>query len=454
MLILTAALGTAAASQVGGYRLSVSDDQFLNDLEHRSFLYFWEQAGPTGIIRDRAYADGSTHNPPNFNVGSAAATGFGLTAICIGADRGWIPREQALERVLLTLRFLEDQAPREHGWFYHWMDPQTGQRIWNSEFSSIDSALLLAGVLTAGEYFSGDPVVTTLALSIYDQVDFQWMLNGSPYLLSHGWTPESGFLPYRWDSYSELMILYALAIGSPTHPIPPKAWYAWKRPELDYNGIRYITGGPLFVHQYSQAWLDLRKLREDSTGGVDWFENSVAATAAERQYCYSLSKQFPSYANGLWGITASDSAMGYTVWGEPPASAHIDGTVVPSAPGGSLMFAPSITLPTLKQMYREYGDKIYKRYGFVNAFDPADGWIGQDAIGIDTGIILLSAENLRTGFIWKEFMQSPPAPRAMHLIGFQPAQPPKPGFLRRLFSRRPIHFPHLKRQTRKQLPDH
>lgn len=447
LLALTAVVSVVAASGPTNYKLSPADTQFLNDLEHRSFRYFWEQSGPTGIVRDRALANGSTHNAPNVHVGSAAATGFGLTALCIGADRGWIPRAQALERVLLTLRFLADKAPRVHGWFYHWMDPETGERVWDSEVSSIDSALLLAGVLTAGEYFSGDPLITSLALSIYDDVDFPWMLNGSRYLLSHGWTPESGFIKYRWDSYSELMILYVLAIGSPTHPIPPESWYAWKRPEIDYNGIRYVTGGPLFIHQYSQAWLDLRQLREKSPKAVDWFANSATATAAEREFCYSLAKQFPSYADGLWGITASDSAMGYTVWGEPPRSAHIDGTVVPSAPGGSLMFAPSITLPTLWQMYQEFGSRIYKRYGFVDAFDPADGWIGSDVIGIDAGIILLSAENLQTGFVWRYFMASPPIARAMQTIGFQQAEPKEPSVFRRIFS----WFGNLG-ETLKQLP--
>ena len=434
LLLLALTATVVVASEPTEYKLSDEDSHFLNDLEQRSFRYFWEQAGPTGIVRDRALADGSKINPPNFHVGSAAATGFGLTALCIAADHGWIPRQEALERVLTTLRFLADRAPREHGWFYHWMDPETGERVWDSEISSIDSALLLAGVLTAGEYFSGDPVITSLALSIYDAVDFQWMLNGDKYLLSHGWTPESGFIKYRWDSYSELMILYVLAIGSPTHPIPPESWYAWKRPEIDYNGIRYITGGPLFIHQYSQAWLDMRKLRENSPNSVDWFQNSADATTAEREFCYSLAKQFPSYADGLWGITASDRSMGYTVWGEPPRSAHIDGTVVPSAPGGSLMFAPEITLPALWQMYREFGSRVYRRYGFVDAFDPTDGWIGRDVIGIDAGITLLSAENLQTGFVWRYFMESPPVARAIQKIGFHTVEPQSPSVVHRIFA--------------------
>ncbi|MGH7247788.1 MAG: glucoamylase family protein, partial [Pseudomonadota bacterium] len=240
---------------------------------------------------------------------------------------------------------------------------------------------------------------------------------------------------------------YTLAIGSPAHPIPAKAWYAWKRPEIDYDGNRYVTGGPLFIHQYSQAWLDLRRLREDSPQHIDWFTNSIAATEAEREFCHELAGRYPSYAGGLWGITASDSAMGYTVWGEPPRSAHIDGTVVPSAPGGSLMFAPAITLPTMRKMYREFGDRIYSRYGFVDAFDPADGWVGKDVIGIDAGITLLSAENLRTGFVWKCFMHSPAVARAIVRIGFEREQPRRPSFLRRLFSRLRNAAP-----TRKQLP--
>ncbi len=427
VLLFTCTITATARPAITGYKITESDTQLLSDLEFRSFRFFWEQAGQTGIVRDRAFADGVVANAPNVHIGSAASTGFGLTAVCIGADRNWISRQQARERILTTLRFLNDRAPREHGWFYHWMDPDTGARVWNSEISSIDSAILLAGVITAGQFFADDAEVAALAQSIYDDVDFPWMLNGDPYLLCHGWTPESGFLPYRWDRYSELMILYILAIGSPTHPIPPEAWYAWKRPQEQFEGIHFISGGPLFTHQYSHAWFDFRKLREKSANPVDWFANSIAATRAQQRYCYKLAILHPSYRSDLWGITASDSAMGYTIWGEPPKSAQIDGTLVPSAAGGSLMFAPVITLPVIRNLYEQYGAEVYRRYGFVDAFNPSAGWIGQDVVGIDVGIILLSAENLRTGFVWEQFMGSQPATSAIQRIGVDDPAPAKKG---------------------------
>lgn len=429
---LLIATGLAQAQNVE-FEMDAAQSSFLDDLVYRSFRYFWEQAGETGIVRDRALADGSLKDPPHPNVGSIAATGFGLTALCIAADRGYLPRDKAVRRVLTTLRFLYQKAPREHGWFYHYMDPDTGERVWRSEVSSIDTALLLAGVLTSGAYFSENDEIGSLARAIYEGIDFPWMLNGSKAALSHGWTPEHGFLPYSWDAYSELMILYMLAIASPTHPIPAESWYAWKRPVIEFEGLRFISGGPLFTHQYSHAWFDFRTLREKPPYSVNWYENSVTATRAQRQFCYKLSMAFPSYSADMWGITASDSAMGYMVWGEPPLSARIDGTIVPSAAGGSLMLAPSITFPALEKMHNEFNSQIYKRYGFVDAFNPIAKWVGPDVVGIDVGIILLSAENLRSGFVWKHFMATEAAQNAARLIGLEPVIPPPPGRLRRVW---------------------
>jgi hypothetical protein len=429
-LIPLTALG---ASPQGAYNLAHPDRDFLNNLQFRSFRYFWERAGRTGIVYDRAPADGSPPTGASAHVGSIAATGFGLTAICIAAERKWIAKDAARDRILLTLRYLYYQAPTAHGWFYHYVDPETGERVWASEASSIDTALLLAGVLTASEYFLDDDEITVLARAIYSRVDFPWMLNGDAHLLCHGWTPESGFLPYRWDSYSELMILYVLAIGSPTHPIAPESWFSWKRPEMEFDGIRFITGGPLFTHQYAHAYFDFRLLREKIDKPVDWFANSIAATRAQREFCYKLALVFPSYGADMWGITASDGAMGYTVWGEPPYTARIDGTIVPSAAGGSLMFVPEITVPALRKMHDQFGSTVYRRYGFVDAFNPSDSWVAPDVVGIDAGIILLSAENLRSGFVWQHFMKTDAAVSAVKRIGFQEEAAPKPNIFRRLF---------------------
>ncbi len=351
-------------------------------------------------------------------VASIASTGFGLTALCIGAERGWVRRDQARERVLTTLKFFARRAPSVHGWFYHFLDARTGARKWNSELSSIDTALLLAGVLTARQYFSNDHEITSLADEIYRRVDFRWMLNGDPYLLDMGWYPDKGFIPGRWDHYCELMILYLLAIASPTHPIPAESWYAWSRPPITYDNYHYIYGDrPLFVHQYAHAWIDFRHRRESKPPHIDWFQNSVTATRAQRAYCIRLHLKFPGYSQDIWGITASDSAHGYVAWGGPPDDPRVDGTVVPCAPAGSLMFTPETSLAALRAMRERFGQKIYKHYGFVDSFNPTTGWIDSDVIGIDAGISLLSAESLRTGNVWRWFMSNPEIPHAMDLVG-------------------------------------
>jgi len=409
--------------------LSKGDTDLLDDISRRSFRYFWDQTDlSTGLVADRARTDGEPEDNPNHvRVASIAATGFGLTAFCIAADHRWISREMARERVLAALVYFTDRAPEEHGWFYHYLDPTTGERRWNSEVSSIDTALLLAGVLTARQYFGDDRQIVRLATAIYERVDFPWMMDGSQAYFSHGWTPESGFLRYRWDTYSELMILYLLAIGSPTHPISPDTWYAWKLPVQDVGGYTYVGSGPLFVQQYSQAWVDLRDRvqtpaspQEAFVPRVDYFANAVAATRAQQQaFSNSLSQKFPGYNANVWGLTASDSSKGYTNWGASPQDPRIDGTVVPSAAAGSLMFAPDICIPALRTMLVQFGKKIYGRYGFADAFNPTTGWVSQYAIGIDVGITLLSAENLRTGNVWQWFMSNPEPERALDLVGLR-----------------------------------
>jgi hypothetical protein len=415
--VLLCAISNAGLAAAHAFKLSARDQSFLEDLSRRSFRYFWEQADPkTGLVLDRARTDGSPADANHRTVASIAATGFGLTALCIAARRKWVEAAAARERVRATLKFFADRAPNEKGWFYHWMDGVTGERRWQSEVSSIDTALLLAGVLTARQYFRDDAEIVNLSTSIYERVDFKWMQARGSLLLSHGWKPETGFLPYRWDTYSEHMILDLLAIGSPSHPISPQAWYAWRRDWMRYGGYTYLTGGPLFIHQYSHAWIDFRRRREPSAPHVDYFENSVKATWAHRAFCISLAREFPAYSENIWGITASDSARGYVAWGGPPRDPAIDGTVVPCAAGGSLMLTPDISLPALRAMREKYGDKIYGRYGLVDAFNPNTGWVGPDVIGIDVGITLLSAENLRTGDVWRWFMRNGEIARAMDFV--------------------------------------
>ena len=401
-------------------KFSREDELFLEDLERRSFTYFWEQAdSQTGLVPDRARMDGSSLDDNHRDVASIAATGFGLTALCIGAERGWITSAQARERTRNTLRFFATKAFDEHGWFYHWLDSKTGERRWQSEISSIDTALLLGGVLTTRQYFQDDPEIVRLATSIYERVDFSWMLNHHPLLLSHGWKPESGFLKPRWDTYSEDTILYLLAIGSPTHPISPASWRALWRDRYRYDGYSYFTtiGVPLFMHQYAHAWIDYRDRRETKDDRIDYFENSINATLAHRAFCIDLSHDYPGFEPNVWGVTASDSAKGYLAWGGPPRDPAIDGTVVPSAAGGSLMFTPALSLSALRTMHEKYGDKVYGRFGFVDAFNPNTGWTDTDVIGINVGIVLLSAENMRTGNIWRWFMRNREIPRAMAAVG-------------------------------------
>jgi hypothetical protein len=395
-------------------------EAFINDLQERSFRYFWEQGDPqTGLVPDRARMDGAPLAASHQNVASIAATGFGLTATCIAVNRNWIDREQALDRTRNTLQFFDGRAYQQHGWFYHWMDAKTGERRWTSEVSSIDTALLLAGILTVRQCFQEDKEIVTLAGRIYGRVDFRWMLNGHPRLLSHGWKPETGFLKPRWDTYSEDTILYLLAIGSPTHPISPSSWHALWRDRYRYEGHSYFTtiGVPLFMHQYAHAWIDYRDRREMSGDRIDYFQNSVAATLAHRAFCMNLSHDFPAFGPDIWGITASDSAKGYLAWGGPPRDPDIDGTIVPSAAGGSLMFTPELSTRALWTMHEKYGAKTYGKYGFVDAFNPKTGWIDTDVIGINVGIILLSAENMRTGSVWRWFMQNREMPLAMQRVG-------------------------------------
>jgi len=390
--------------------LSAEDDKFLNDIQTANFLFFWEQGSPnTGMIKDRC----NVHNTNDQTVASSiAATGFGLTALCIGDRRGFISTSAALERVFATLRFLWKKLPNHRGFYYHFANQETGERMWDSEVSSIDTAILLCGVLMCREHFR-HPGISQLADLIFNRVDWTWLAEDTT-LLGHGWTPEVGFLSSRWDDYSELMMMYLLGMGSSAHPLKPDAWNAWKRLTFEYDGLRYIGSfAPLFVHQFSQAWFDFRGRRDKY---ADYFQNSIIATQVHRAFCIELAKQFPDYSEDLWGISASDSQHGYVAWGGPPAMGPIDGTVVPSAAGGSLTFMPTETLRVLKNIKNHY-PAAWTKYGFVNAFNPLTNWYDPDVVGIDTGIILVMAENLRTGFVWDTFMKTPEARQGMERAG-------------------------------------
>jgi hypothetical protein len=401
--------GTTAANDAAP-TLTTEEDQFLNELEHASFLFFWEQGSPnTGMVKDRC----NVQNNIQGGAASIAATGFGLTALCIGEQRGFVSRTAALERVFATLRFLWKKLPNHRGFFYHFANPETGERMFDSEVSSVDTAILLCGILTCREHFR-HPAVAQLVNLIFSRVDWTWLSEDTS-LLTHGWTPEVGFLPSRWDYYSELMMINLLGMGSSAHPLQPETWNAWKRLTFEYDGLRYIGSfAPLFVHQFSQAWFDFRGRRDKF---ADYFQNSVTATEVHRRFCIELGKQFPDYSEDLWGITASDSQNGYVAWGGPPAMGPIDGSVVPSAAGGSLPFLPRETMRVLKTIRTRY-PSAWTKYGFVDAFNPLKNWYDSDVIGIDTGIIMLMAENLRSRFVWDTFMKTAEAQRGMERAGF------------------------------------
>jgi hypothetical protein len=396
--------------------LTADDDQLLDEIEKRCFRFFWEQASPqTGLVRDRC----NVRTNSNTVAASIAATGFGLTALCIAEKRGYIPLSDARDRVLATLRFLWKKMPTHRGFFYHFADMNSGERVWDSEVSSVDTSILLCGILTCRQHFEGHSEISLLAYEIFNRVDWSWLSEDTS-LLPHGWTPEFGFIPYRWDYYSEMMMIYLLGLGSLTHPLPAEVWNAWKRTKFEYDGIPYIGSfAPLFVHQFSQAWFDFRGKRD---AYADYYQNSIAATEAHRLFCLELAQQFPDYGENLWGISASDSQRGYVVWGGPPTMGPVDGTVVPSASAGSLPFLPQPVMRVLKNIKDHY-TPAWSPYGFVNAFNPLTGWYDTDVIGIDTGITMLMAENARSGFVWDTFMKNPEAVRGMQRAGFKKYQP-------------------------------
>jgi len=411
-LLAGAAAAVPSRRMLASPPLSRADDALLDDMQRRAALFFWEQADPgNGQVLDRAYAnntDGklSTRRP----LSSIAATGFGLSTLCIADRRGYLAHNDILERVRNTLDFHLNKLPHNHGFFSHFNDVHTGKPADHSEISSIDTSLFLCGVLTARAYFR-DARITDLATKIYERVDWPWMLNGGD-AFSMGFR-DGAWINSRWDHYCELMMIYLLAIGSPTHPVPPALWENFTRPRITFQNFNYISApDPLFVHQYSHAWFDFRNKRD---GHADYFANSVTATRAHKAFCLSLKI---GYTDDYWGISASDSVRGYVAWGGPPALGHIDGTVVPYATAGSLPFVPQDCMRVLRSL-RTLGERVYGRYGFRDAVHPAGNWYDEDVLGIDLGISALMAENLRTGFIWSTFMQNPEATRAMKLVGFK-----------------------------------
>jgi len=433
---------------------SLSDAALLDDLQHRSFQYFWDLADPhTLLIPDRA---------PTPAFSSIAAVGFGLTAYGIGAERGYVTREQAAERTLSTLRALlamrQGVEPRGvtgyKGFFYHFLNMKTAERFENVELSTIDTSLLMAGVLFSQSYFDrGDATETAIratAEELYTRVDWSWAQTRKP-AISMGWTPGEGFHTYDWLGYNEAMIVIVLALGSPTHPVEPGAWaeytktYKWGT----FEGQEHLLFAPLFGHQYSHVWIDFRGIQDEymKAHGIDYFENSRRATLSQHAFAIDNPNGYRDYGDRIWGLTACDGPMdatltidgrrrtfyGYAARGASATEVRDDGTIAPTAAASSIPFTPELSIAAIRAMRQRYGDNLYRKYGFVDAFnptlrtsrgvkaghvDPAQGWFDVDYLGIDQGAIVAMIENHRSGLVWTTMRKNPHILRGLKRAGF------------------------------------
>ncbi len=384
-------------------------DQLLDIVQHAAFDYFPNNTHPTnGLVKDLCRKSNSDHYP----IASTAAVGYGMSSLCVGVSRGWISDAKAKDLILKGLKFYRNQAEQEHGFFYHFLDLETGERWEYSEVSSVDTAILLAGMLTAANYYPGTEI-EKLAREIYRRVDWNWML-GKEKTLCMGWTPEDGFLTARWSDYCELMVLYLLAIGSDTHPIPSKCWYQWSRLRTEFDGENFIACPPLFTHQVSHIWVDFRGMQDEE---ADYFENSIRATRANKKWCQSRTKRFKTYKEGFWGLSASDGPTGYMAYGAPYGVD--DGTVTPTAAISSIVFTPEDSVAMIRLMLKKLTPKIWGPYGFVDAFNLELSWFSNKYIGIDQGPIVLMIENYRTGLVWKTFMKEPAIQKALKAVKFK-----------------------------------
>ncbi len=423
----------------------LSDDAFLDLVAHTAFDFFWYEANPAnGLIKDRSTPTSAA---------SIASVGFGLTAYGVAAEKGWITRAQARQRTLNTLNFFwraphsaATDATGYRGFFYHFLDMNTGRRVGTNELSTIDTALLMGGVRYAGQFFN-DPThpdearIRALSDSLFDRVDWDWA-SPDPPLVALGWKPElasggerNGFRICNggfcdWRGYNEASILYLQAIGSRTHPVPPSAWTTWDDTysfNYYFSPQPYIVFAPLFGHQYSHVWADFRGKYDAygrSNGNLDYFENSRRATLAQRAYTTANPSGFAGYDADGWGITASDTPTGYKARGALPVQ-NDDGTLVPTGPGGSYPFTPQESLASLRAFYSRYRSVPYGSfgtlwgpYGFRDAINPKAQWIDNDYIGIDQGPIVLMIENGRRNAVWNYTMRDPRLLDGMRRAGF------------------------------------
>ncbi len=422
----------------------ISDTE-LEKLQHESFNYFLHEANPVnGLVVDKTAADWPA---------SIAATGLALAAYTVGVERGFMSRSAAIERTLNTLRFIwnspqgtEPDATGYKGFYYHFLDMQTGRRAWQCELSTIDSTFLLVGALTAGIYFDGETSeeqeIRTLADALYSRADWQWAQNEGE-TVTHGWKPESGFLKYRWEGYDESMLLYILGLGSPTYPLPEASYTAWAstyRWEQRY-GYEYLYAGPMFTHQLSHVWIDFRGIQDAfmRSKGFDYFENSRRATYVQQQYAIDNPFKFSGYASHCWGITASDGPgpdtlkinemerqfFDYVGRGVPYGPD--DGTLAPWVVAASLPFAPEIVLANLHYCIHQVRLTEFNSYGFKASFNPTHPgeesnpygcWVSPWHYGLNQGPIVLMIENYRTGLLWQWMRKCPYIVSGLQRAGF------------------------------------
>ncbi len=415
------ALGGPGAADAG----ALTTEALLDTLQHTAFDYFWNEANPAnGLIRDRS---------ASWSPCSIAAQGFGFSAICIGIDHGWVTREAGRDRIMTALETLWSGPQGSgiygnigyRGLFYHFLTMDTAVRTWDCELSTIDTALLFAGILDARQYFATpdpqDRALRALCDSITMRADWEWTRDGTPGIRM-GWKPDTGFSGYgTWIGYNEAMILYILALGSPTHPVPGGDWgtwtggYVWGSP----YGYSYVIFPPLFGHQYSHCWVDFRNIQDDYMAGrgITYFENSRRASYAAQTYCIDNPLAHTGYGATVWGITACDDPWGYAAHGAPPAQ-NDNGTIAPTAAAASIAFAPDIVIPTLHNFYDTYGAQLWSVYGFKDAFNLDQAWFATDYIGIDQGPIIMMIENYRTGAVWERIMRSQDVIRGLVAAGF------------------------------------
>ncbi|HNX68141.1 MAG TPA: glucoamylase family protein [Candidatus Omnitrophota bacterium] len=403
-----------SASFAGPETIDPARDEFLNTVQERAFRFFEQEVNlHNGLLHDSSpNCEGAAGN----TAASIAGVGFALSAYPVAVERGWMSRAKAIALTERTLRFFLNEAPQEKGFFYHFLNVETGERANHSELSPIDTALFLAGALFAAEYFD-DPKLRELAGAIYGRVDFPWMMNGGK-TLALAWSPETGFSRQRWERFDESLLLYVLAIGSPAHPIPAESWREIQRPVGSYRDIRLIQMPPLFTHQYPHIWLDLRGKND---GLADYFQNSVNATLANRAFCIDQASQVAGYGPDVWGLSASEGPGGYRAYGAPPGWSVIhDGTVAPTACGSSIVFTPEESIACLEHIYAKYKGEMWGPYGFSDAMNPGKRWFSQNVLAIDQGPLLLMIENYRSGLLWKVMNRYEPVQKALAKIGFRP----------------------------------